>query len=184
MSALLAGPMTISMDEPCYLLEERIEPGKGGYRRVQRFTVVRPDGDGNAALTKCQVDLGPETAFAYPQFDILGGVREYVARKCRTCRGQRRLKIPEMPRWLWPKCTACGGSGTVEGGRITILETVGTMVDQANARRGGLVDVPDYAPTDLHTAWRAQAEQKRDARVGRVRFGDLHLEKRETWTQS
>ena len=180
---LIAGPMAITLDEPCYLLEERIEPGKVGYRRVQRFTVVRPDAEGVARLTKCQVDLGPETAFTYPQFNIVGGVREYVDRTCRACQGHRRIANPAMPRWLWPKCGTCNGAGTVEAGRFYILETVGTLIDQAEARRGGKVDVPEYVPTDLHAAWRSQVDKKRRAKRGLKTFGHLHLEKRETWTQ-
>ena len=60
MSQILLGPMTITTDEPCYLLEEKIEhaPGFKGWQRVQIFTVVRND-----ELTKCRVVLGKAKDF-------------------------------------------------------------------------------------------------------------------------
>lgn len=178
--SLLLAPMTISLDEPCFLLEERIEAGFPGYRRVQVFTVVRTV-DNTPRLTKCQIDIGPQTNFTVPPFNVLGGVREYKPIPCATCQGRGRFPDPEGVPWFPIQCAACNGQGSVEGGRIYIEETVGTLRDIADAKRAGFLAQPEFAPTDLKTAWRTQVDARRRARRGLKTFGDLNLEKR-TWS--
>lgn len=177
MSTLLLAPMTVSMDEPCYLLEERIEAGKGGYRRVQVLTVVRNTG-GVPRLTRCQVDMGIQVNPVHPPpFNVLGGVREYRPEACLVCKGQGKFPDPEGVPWFPKVCAACNGQGVVEGGRIYIEETVGTLRDIADTKRAGYLSQPDMVPTDLKKAWRDKADQRRRDRRGLKTFGALHPER-------
>ena len=161
--------MSVSLDEPCYLLEEKIETGKVGYRRVQVLTVIRTV-DNTPRLTRCQVDLGPHLNDSIPPFNVLGGVREYKPEPCIACKGLGKFPDPGGIAWFAVTCTACNGQGVVEGGRIYIEETVGTLRDIADQKRAGYLVQPEFVPTDLKKAWREKVDKKRRARTGLVTF--------------
>lgn len=63
----------IDPDEPCFNLSELngLGPGGGPFHRWQILVVVRDD-----RLAEHRTDMGPATAFEYPEFRIPGGGME------------------------------------------------------------------------------------------------------------
>lgn len=73
----------VTPDEPCYLLQEKIEqaPGNRGWRRVQILTVVRGD-----KLVDTATTLGPAEWYQAPEFQVLGGWGKYIEHTVGECR--------------------------------------------------------------------------------------------------